>query len=141
MVHHELPFLPSPSFLARINSTLINYDFSIWMWVNAMKYLAWTYFSSQSESVVAAFFLRQRDAQEHATQENVTRDAPMQQMQRTSQKRTTEVLDLQEPTVLTESVKATKGKAVKGKAVQTNQRLDATSRYALRRVVGHVPKR
>ena len=52
-----------------------------------------------------------------------------------SQKRAAELLNLEEPT----PSKATKGKAAK--TAQKSQRLEATSRYALRRVVGHVPKR
>ena len=159
------------AFLARINSTLVNYDYSIWMWVKAVRLLAWTYFSSQPASVVAAFFLRQslseasnsyetsktsettkasdiaKTAEITATSETATTSEtaePTSQVQvsqsqektqRKSQKRAAELLNLEEPT----PSKATKGKAAK--TAQKSQRLEATSRYALRRVVGHVPKR
>lgn len=174
------------AFLARINSTLVNYDYSIWMWVKAVRLLAWTYFSSQPASVVAAFFLRQSlsgvckpsetsktndvleassssetsktshvletaettEALETAKTIEITTTSetaePTSQVQvsqsqekaqRKSQKRAAELLNLEEPT----PSKATKGKAAK--TAQKSQRLEATSRYALRRVVGHVPKR
>lgn len=174
------------AFLARINSTLVNYDYSIWMWVKAVRLFAWTYFSSQPASVVAAFFLRQSlsgvckpsetsktndvleassssetsktshvletaettEALETAKTIEITTTSetaePTSQVQvsqsqekaqRKSQKRAAELLNLEEPT----PSKATKGKAAK--TAQKSQRLEATSRYALRRVVGHVPKR
>lgn len=149
----------------------MNYDYSIWMWVKAVRLLAWTYFSSQPASVVAAFFLRQSlsgvckpsetsktndvletaettEALETAKTIEITTTSetaePTSQVQvsqsqektqRKSQKRAAELLNLEEPT----PSKATKGKAAK--TAQKSQRLEATSRYALRRVVGHVPKR
>ena len=179
----------------------MNYDYSIWMWVKAVRLLAWTYFSSQPASVVAAFFLRQSlsgvckpseisktshvleassssetsktshvleassssetsktshvletaettEALETAKTIEITTTSetaePTSQMQASqsqektqckSQKRAAELLNLEEPT----PSKATKGKAAK--TAQKSQRLEATSRYALRRVVGHVPKR
>ena len=149
----------------------MNYDYSIWMWVKAVRLLAWTYFSSQPASVVAAFFLRQSlsgasnscetsktshmlettettEALETAKTVEITTTSetaePTSQVQasqsqekaqRKSQKRAAELLNLEEPT----PSKATKGKAAK--TAQKSQRLEATSRYALRRVVGHVPKR
>ena len=167
----------------RINSTLVNYDYSIWMWVKAVRLLAWTYFSAQPASVLVALFLRQplleasnsaatsktsdvfeayetpktsettkasgiaKTAEITATSETAKTSElsePTPQVQvsqsqektpRKSQKRAAEMLNLEEPT----SSKATKGKAAK--AAQKSQRLEATSRYALRRVVGHVPKR
>lgn len=136
-----------------------------------MRLLAWTYFSSQPASVVAAFFLRQSlsgvckpsetsktndvletaettEALETAETIEITTTSetaePTSQVQasqsqektqRKSQKRAAELLNLEEPT----PSKATKGKAAK--TAQKSQRLEATSRYALRRVVGHVPKR
>ena len=151
-----------------------------------MRLLAWTYFSSQPASVVAAFFLRQSlsgvckpsetsktndvleassssetsktshvletaettEALETAKTIEITTTSetaePTSQVQvsqsqektqRKSQKRAAELLNLEEPT----PSKATKGKAAK--TAQKSQRLEATSRYALRRVVGHVPKR
>lgn len=163
--------MPPAAFLARINSTLVNYDYSIWMWVKAVRLLAWTYFSSQPASVVAAFFLRQSlsgvckpseisktshvletaettEALETAETIEITTTSetaePTSQVQasqsqektqRKSQKRAAELLNLEEPT----PSKATKGKAAK--TAQKSQRLEATSRYALRRVVGHVPRR
>ena len=184
--------MPPAAFLARINSTLVNYDYSIWMWVKAVRLLAWTYFSSQPASVVAAFFLRQslsgvckpsetsktshvleassssetsktndvletsettkssdiaKTAEITATSETAKTSEfsePTSQVQASqsqekaqckSQKRAAELLNLEEPT----PSKATKGKAAK--TAQKSQRLEATSRYALRRVVGHVPKR
>ena len=156
------------------------------MWVKAVRLLAWTYFSSQPASVVAAFFLRQSlsgvckpsetsktndvleassssetsktshvletaettEALETAKTIEITTTSetaePTSQVQvsqsqektqRKSQKRAAELLNLEEPT----PSKATKGKAAK--TAQKSQRLEATSRYALRRVVGHVPKR
>ena len=149
----------------------MNYDYSIWMWVKAVRLLAWTYFSSQPASVVAAFFLRQSlsgvckpseisktshvletaettEALETAETIEITTTSetaePTSQVQasqsqektqRKSQKRAAELLNLEEPT----PSKATKGKTAK--TAQKSQRLEATSRYALRRVVGHVPKR
>ena len=179
----------------------MNYDYSIWMWVKAVRLLAWTYFSSQPASVVAAFFLRQSlsgvckpsetsktndvleassssetsktshvleassssetsktndvletaettEALETAKTIEITTTSetaePTSQVQvsqsqektqRKSQKRAAELLNLEEPT----PSKATKGKAAK--TAQKSQRLEATSRYALRRVVGHVPRR
>ena len=156
------------------------------MWVKAVRLLAWTYFSSQPASVVAAFFLRQSlsgvckpseisktshvleassssetsktshvletaettEALETAKTAEITTTSetaePTSQVQvsqsqektqRKSQKRAAELLNLEEPT----PSKATKGKAAK--TAQKSQRLEATSRYALRRVVGHVPRR
>ena len=172
--------MPPAAFLARINSTLVNYDYSIWMWVKAVRLLAWTYFSSQPASVVAAFFLRQSlsgvckpsetsktsDVLEASSSSETSKTShvleassssetsktshvletaePTSQVQASqsqektqhkSQKRAAELLSLEEPT----PSKATKGKAAK--TAQKSQRLEATSRYALRRVVGHVPKR
>ena len=154
--------------------------------MKAVRLLAWTYFSSQPASVVAAFFLRQSlsgvckpsetsktndvleassssetsktndvletaettEALETAKTIEITTTSetaePTSQVQvsqsqektqRKSQKRAAELLNLEEPT----PSKATKGKAAK--TAQKSQRLEATSRYALRRVVGHVPRR
>ena len=151
-----------------------------------MRLLAWTYFTSQPASVVAAFFLRQSlsgvckpsetsktshvleassssetsktndvletaettEALETAKTIEITTTSetaePTSQVQASqsqektqhkSQKRAAELLSPEEPT----PSKATKGKAAK--TAQKSQRLEATSRYALRRVVGHVPKR
>ena len=158
----------------------MNYDYSIWMWVKAVRLLAWTYFSSQPASVVAAFFLRQSlsgvckpsetsktshvleassssetsktsdvleasnssetskishvlETAEPTSQVQVSQS--QEKTQHKSQKRAAELLNLEEPT----PSKATKGKTAK--TAQKSQRLEATSRYALRRVVGHVPKR
>lgn len=91
-----------PAYLSRINSTLINYDYSIWMWVKSLKYYAWKYFSSIPSSVVCSLLLQP--------------DEP----QKKSKKRA-----LPEPAQQTKKM----------------QRLEGTSRYALRKVVGHVPKR
>ena len=102
MIRHALPFLVPPAYLSRINSTLINYDYSIWMWVKSLKYYAWKYFSSIPSSVVCSLLLQP--------------DEPRKK----SKKRA-----LPEPAQQTKKM----------------QRLEGTSRYALRKVVGHVPKR